>query len=82
MSGATLTSKGQTTIPRDIRQFLKIDTGDRIEFIVKDNGDVVLKPALTEAKQLKGLLKSFAKKRAVSVEEMNRAIKIRLRKRQ
>ncbi|UXJ71296.1 AbrB/MazE/SpoVT family DNA-binding domain-containing protein [Lysinibacillus fusiformis] len=34
MTTATLTSKGQLTVPKEIREFLKIDTGDTIEFVI------------------------------------------------
>ncbi len=75
MSIATLTSKGQTTIPKDIRQFLKIKAGDRLEFIVKQDGEAVLKPALTQVQELKGMLAVFAKNKTISIEEMNQAIR-------
>ena len=78
MSISTLTSKGQTTIPKDIRRFMKVSAGDRIDFIIKENGEVLLKPAMTDVGELRGLLKLFRKNSVVSVEEMNRAVRNRL----
>ena len=81
MSIATLTSKGQTTIPKDVRDFLKIDSGDRIEFIFNPDGSVLLRPATLDVKNLKGSLKSFSKKSTVSIEDMNHAIKVKFARR-
>lgn len=40
---ATLTKKGQTTIPKDIRQYLGINPYDRVEFVVDNRGAVEIK---------------------------------------
>ncbi len=82
MSMATLTSKGQTTIPKDIRDLLKINTGDRLEFIVRQDGSVLLKPATTDVEALKGLLKHHGVGKTVSIEQMNQAVKNRFGKKQ
>lgn len=71
MSIATLTSKGQTTIPLDIRHFLDIKMGDKIEFIIEDDR-VLITPLTVDASQLKGMLPK--PKKRVSIEEMKRAI--------
>jgi AbrB family looped-hinge helix DNA binding protein len=44
MSAATLTSKGQVTIPAEVRKRLGLQQGDRIEFAVED-GATVIRPA-------------------------------------
>jgi AbrB family looped-hinge helix DNA binding protein len=55
---ATLTSKGQTTIPREVRRFLKLKPGDRLEFTLKpDNQTVLLKAANIHISSLRGFLK-------------------------
>lgn len=41
MTTATLTSKGQVTVPKEIREFLKIDTGDTIEFVTDPKTNTV-----------------------------------------
>ena len=38
MSTATITSKGQVTIPKDVRSRLGIGTGDRVEFVEIQDG--------------------------------------------
>lgn len=43
---STVTSKGQVTIPKKIRMFLKIEPSDKIDFSV-ENGQVILKPVKT-----------------------------------
>lgn len=74
MSTATLTSKGRITIPRDVRERLRVQPGDRLEFVMKDDG-VILRPATRKVTDIKGF---FPKpKRPFSLEEMDRAIRRR-----
>ena len=75
MSTSTLTSKGQTTIPKDVRKRLNLHPGDRLEFVIDEDGRVLVLPASIDASELAGMLKAPA--RAVSVEDMNRAIRKR-----
>jgi AbrB family looped-hinge helix DNA binding protein len=78
MSRARITSKGQTTIPQEIREFLNIHPGDSIDFIVLDNGTVEVRPAYIDVRDLSGILKKEVGNKIVSVEEMNRSIKERV----
>ncbi|MGD0074979.1 MAG: type II toxin-antitoxin system PrlF family antitoxin [Candidatus Binataceae bacterium] len=73
MPVSTITSKGQTTIPGEIRRHLKLKAGDRIEFVVEADGRVVLVPATVNVRELKGLLAPAP--RRVSLEEMESAIR-------
>ncbi len=58
MPTGTLTSKGQTTIPREVREFLKLKPGDRLDFKLNaDNGTVTLKASNIHVLDLKGMLK-------------------------
>ena len=58
MPVATLTSKGQTTIPREVREFLKLKPGDRLDFKVnRDGKTVTLTAANIHVSSLKGILK-------------------------
>ena len=75
MSTSTLTSKGQTTIPKDIRKRLNLQPGDRLEFVIDEDGRVLVLPASIDASESAGMLKPPA--RTVSVEDMNRAIRKR-----
>ena len=72
MATATLTSKGQITIPAEVRAALRVDAGDRVEFVQVAPGRYEFIAATRSVTALKGM---FGKPRkAVSVDDMNRAI--------
>lgn len=73
MTAATLTSKGQITVPKEVRQFLSLNTGDKLDFIIDRDGEIRLKPSYVEVTDLKGILKTTNQK-IVSLEEMRTAI--------
>ncbi len=73
MAAATITSKGQITIPIQVRTALGVDTGDRIEFVEIEKGQFVIVPINRSVRELKGMLRVKGRK-PVSIEEMNRAI--------
>jgi len=73
VSTAVLTSKGQTTIPKDVRDYLGLRPGDRIEFVLTEDKTVLLKPATRAVTDLKGFLPKPPK--PVSVEAMNAAVR-------
>ena len=75
MATSTLTTKGQVTIPLDVRQRLGLDAGDRIEFVEIENGVFAIKPAIDDVRSLKGLLRK--PKKPVSIEDMKAAIRLR-----
>ncbi|WP_172415459.1 MULTISPECIES: AbrB/MazE/SpoVT family DNA-binding domain-containing protein [Pseudomonas] len=72
MATATLTSKGQITIPVQVRTALGLETGDRVEFVEMEDGKFSMIAASKTVKDLKGLIRKPA--HAVSIEDMNRAI--------
>ena len=72
MTTAVLTSKGQITIPKEVRERLNVDAGDRVEFVETDRGVFTLIAATRDVKALKGLIPKPAQ--SVSIEDMNRAI--------
>ena len=74
MPTATLTSKGQLTLPKTIRHLLRLSAGDRVDFIVKDDGTVVLQPATVDVRELKGLLHKKGRK-PLTIDEMNAIIR-------
>jgi antitoxin PrlF len=80
MMTATLTSKGQITIPKEIRDQLKLETGNQIEFDVDESGRVYLAPKNRDIWSLKGLLKAYKRDQPVSVEQMNTVIRRHRRK--
>ena len=73
MPTSTLTSKGQITIPREVRERLHLKTGSRVDFIVEASGQVVLKPLDRNFRSIRGIVRS-RRKRPVSIKEMNEAI--------
>ncbi len=73
MPSATVTSKGQITIPKDVRERLRLEAGDRVLFIVQGDKEVVLKPAKTDIRALHGVLYRKGQ-RPRSVEEMDAGI--------
>ena len=72
MTTATITSKGQITIPVDVRADLKVDAGDRVEFIQIAPGRYEFVAVTREVTALKGMFGPA--KKAVSIDEMNAAI--------
>ena len=76
MPTATMTSKGQTVIPKPVRDFLGLHPGDMVDFIIQDGQTVVVKPASLDVRQLKGALHKPGRK-AVTLEAMHRAIAYR-----
>jgi AbrB family looped-hinge helix DNA binding protein len=56
MPTATLTSKGQITIPQKIRQHLGLEAGDRLEFVVQADDSVLMIPATSRLADLEGIL--------------------------
>jgi AbrB family looped-hinge helix DNA binding protein len=74
MSLSTLTSKGQITIPKDVRELLQLHAGDKVEFIENDRHEIVLKPVTKRAADVSGILSKYKKEYPVSIEEMDQAI--------
>ncbi len=72
MTTATLSSKGQITIPKKIRDLYHLEAGDKIEFLEDDRGLVTIWPVTENVTKLKGMIAK--PKKPVSIEEMNRAI--------
>jgi antitoxin PrlF len=68
---STLTSKGQTTIPQEIRESLSIKPGDRMTFTLMPDGTVLLR---VKNKSVMGLAGSLRKKgqKPVPVEDLSR----------
>jgi antitoxin PrlF len=70
---ATVTSKGQITIPAQVRAKLGIDAGDRIEFVEVEKGQFAIIAATRSVQELNGMFRGRRSK-PVTVEEMNAAI--------
>jgi AbrB family looped-hinge helix DNA binding protein len=72
MATATITSKGQVTLPREVRAGLGVTAGDRIDFVRLDDGNYAIVPASHSIRSLKGVIPR--PEVAVSLEEMEAAI--------
>lgn len=72
MSTAVMTSKGQVTIPLDVRKKLGLDQGDRVDFVDLGNNQFGIMAAVEEVTSLKGLVRKPAA--PVSLAAMNEAI--------
>ena len=68
---ATLTSKGQTTIPKAIRDSLRLKAGDRMTFTLMPDGVVLMRVKNKRASELAGLLHRKGRK-SVPVEMLSR----------
>jgi AbrB family looped-hinge helix DNA binding protein len=74
MPVATLTSKGQITLPKPIRELLKLHPGDAVDFVVDDRGDVRVRAGRVDVRDLQGALHRPGRK-PVSLAAMDRAIR-------
>jgi antitoxin PrlF len=72
MSTATLTSKCQLTLPRDVRTAMGVGPGDRVDFVLMEDGNFAVLPATHSVKSLKGLIPKPRK--PVTLDDMDKAI--------
>jgi antitoxin PrlF len=77
MALAKLTTKGQVTIPKKIRESLHLHTGDKIEIVINKEGEAVIRPLSKKVDDIFGILKKPQQK-TLSIEEMNEAIRHRM----
>ncbi len=77
MALATITSKGQVTIPKKIREALKLRPGDKIEIVITKEGEAIIRPISKKVDDVFGRLHQPSRK-TLTVEEMNEAIRKRL----
>jgi antitoxin PrlF len=73
MPAATLTSKGQITVPKDVREALGVRPGDRLAFRIQDDGTVTVEAETVDLRSLRGIVKPTV--RGVTVEAMADAIR-------
>ncbi len=70
-TATTLTSKGQTTIPKEIRESLGMKPGDRMTFTLMPDGTVVMRVKNKSITQLAGMLHKKGRK-PVPIEQLSR----------
>ena len=73
MPSTTLTSKGQVTIPKTVRDELGLRVGDKVAFRVLEDGTVVVEPETVELFDLKGILRP--RRKGVTIAEMDEVIR-------
>lgn len=78
MPRSTLTAKGQTTVPVEIRKHLGLEPGDQIEFVLAPDGSVRLEAVTRDIRTLKGSLREYVTA-PLSVEAMKAAVRKRSR---
>lgn len=69
---STVSEKGQLVIPREIRQALDIQRGDKLAWVMGDDGTLRVTVAKGDLMALKGRIKSGG--RSISIEEMDEAV--------
>lgn len=74
MALATLTSKGQITIPKAVRDSLHLHAGEKIEFVITENNEMLLRPVTKKVDDVFGRLHKPGRK-PVSIEEMDAGIR-------
>jgi antitoxin PrlF len=72
MTTATITSKGQVTIPLQVRNAMGVGAGDRIDFVRMADGSYAVVPASHSVRSLKGIIRQ--PKKPVSLDDMRIAI--------
>ncbi|OGT47264.1 MAG: hypothetical protein A3E82_06670 [Gammaproteobacteria bacterium RIFCSPHIGHO2_12_FULL_38_11] len=80
MIQATLTSKGQITIPKSIRAHLNLHTGDRLTFILNRNGQVILTTQTIDVSELFGMFDYKSKKKPLTQKDIDSAIATRMKR--
>ena len=75
MPAAKLTSKGQLVIPQPVRRHLHLQPGDSVDFLIRDDGEVVVQPAVSDVRSLKGILPKPST--PVTLDAMDEAIRRR-----
>jgi len=78
MTLATLTKKGQVTIPKAVRDSLGLQTGDKLEFVITESGKALFRLVTKKVDDVFGRLHKSGRK-SVSIEEMDDVIKQKMR---
>jgi AbrB family looped-hinge helix DNA binding protein len=72
MPTATVTSKGQITIPVEVRKALRLEPGTKIQFFAGENGEYFFRPRTGSIRDLEGCVPKLD--HIVTIEEMNEGI--------
>jgi len=72
---STITSKGQITVPKEVRDVLGLKSGDKVDFRLEKDGTARMLPLSRKVSDVFGMLSNYKKKRAVTIIEMNNNLK-------
>ena len=78
MPSAKITTKGQVTIPKMIRDSLLLNTGDKIEFVITNKREALIRPISKKVDEVFGNLHN-PKRKAISVEEINTKLRRKIK---
>lgn len=73
MTMSTLSSKGQVTIPKAVRDHLELEPGASVEFLIHADGSVQVRKRFDTARPLRGALQRYAPEEPVSLQAMDEA---------
>jgi AbrB family looped-hinge helix DNA binding protein len=76
MAESTITTKGQCVVPKKIREYLRLNPGDKIDFVIQEDGEVYVRPVILDVRELKGQMKKPGRK-PVSLKEIEKAVRKR-----
>ena len=77
MDTAKVTSKGQVTIPKQVRKLMDLETGDRVAFELEQDGRLRVSRVRKEPRPLRGLLSEYARGRPVDDAQVRAALRRR-----
>jgi AbrB family looped-hinge helix DNA binding protein len=76
MAESTITTKGQCVVPKKIRDYMRLHPGDKIDFVICEDGEVYVRPVILDLRELNGQLKKPGRK-PVTLKEMDKAVQKR-----
>lgn len=74
MAESTITTKGQCVIPKKIRDYMSLNPGDKVDFVIREDGEVYVQPVIRDVRELKGQMKKPGRK-PVSLKDMEKAVR-------
>lgn len=80
MALATLTSKGQVTIPKEVRTSLRLHAGDKVEFVITESREALMRPVTKKVDDVFGRLHKPGRT-PISIEKMDAGIKKKMQER-
>jgi len=76
MAESTITTKGQCVVPKKIRDYMRLNPGDKIDFVIREDGEIYVQPAILDIRELKGQMSQPGRK-PVSLKDMEKAVRKR-----